>query len=105
MKEAKNQVATRRSQAEMFPLMESYLESDQSQAAFCKAVGLKVATFAYWLKKYRMAQQQEQSMTFTPLQVLEPEGHDFALEVRDVSGRCLRFAQLPPVAYLREVLC
>jgi hypothetical protein len=42
-----------RTSAEMYPLIEAYYGSGQSQRAFCAEHGLGVAVFGYWRGKYR----------------------------------------------------
>ena len=37
----------------MYPLMEAYLQSGQSQKAFCAAHALPEPVFSYWLSKFR----------------------------------------------------
>jgi transposase len=37
----------------MFPVIERWQESTQSQHKFCKEQNLSISTFQYWLKKYR----------------------------------------------------
>lgn len=71
MDKAKTQAAPRRSPAEMYPLMAAYAASDQTQAAFCAAEGLKVATFQYWWRRYRADQESTGGGGFV---ALEPEG-------------------------------
>jgi hypothetical protein len=40
----------------MSGVMARYAASGQTQAAFCAGEGLKVATFQYWWRRYRLAQ-------------------------------------------------
>ena len=37
----------------MYPVVEAYLSSDQTQDSFCSEAGISVAVLNYWLKKYR----------------------------------------------------
>ncbi len=37
----------------MYPLIEHYLEGDQTQKAFCKSHDLSQAVLNYWISKYR----------------------------------------------------
>jgi transposase-like protein len=55
----------------MYPLMAAYAASGQTQAAFCAAEGLKVATFQYWWRRYRADQIQAEGGGFV---ALEPQG-------------------------------
>lgn len=61
----------------MYPLMAAYASSGQTQARFCAARGLKVATFQYWWRRYR-ADQGAGSGGFV---ALEPMGEASAAEV------------------------
>lgn len=40
----------------MYGVMARYAQSGQTQAGFCAGEGLKVATFQYWWRRYRLAQ-------------------------------------------------
>ncbi len=42
-----------RTSEEMFPVIECFLESGQSQKAFCAECRLPLPVFFYWLRKYR----------------------------------------------------
>ena len=57
----------------MFGLVEAWGQSEQTQQAFCLSHDLKVATFSYWCRKYREAQQQAEGH-FEELIFSEP-GH------------------------------
>lgn len=59
----------RRSREEMYGVMARYAASGQTQAAFCAAEGLKVATFQYWWRRYRAAQESGGGFV-----ALEPQG-------------------------------
>jgi hypothetical protein len=97
----------RRSKQTMYPLIEQYLSKGESQADFCALHQIKVCTFQYWLGKYRSESRRGPVLDsgFVPLEVVAaPEG-DYALELRDASGRHLCFRKLPPVKYLKALLC
>ena len=42
-----------RTSEEMFPVIERFLESGQTQKTFCAECGLPLSVFFYWLTKYR----------------------------------------------------
>ncbi len=42
----------------IFPMIESWQESKQSQAKFCKDNKLSISTFQYWLKKYKESRSE-----------------------------------------------
>lgn len=91
----------------MYPVIEQYLSSGQSQADFCVLHQIKVCTFQYWLSKYR-SESKGSSIPrsgFVPLEVVDEPQDSYALELRDGSGRYLYFRELPPVRYLKALLC
>ncbi len=45
----------------IFPMIESWQESKQSQAKFCKDNKLSISSFQYWLKKYKESQSETQT--------------------------------------------
>jgi hypothetical protein len=50
-----------RTPVEMYPVIESYLESGLTQRVFCRQQGLSMQVFAYWLAKYRREQKFERA--------------------------------------------
>jgi hypothetical protein len=44
-------------------MIESWRESKQSQAKYCKENKLSISTFQYWLKKYRESRSETQTQT------------------------------------------
>ena len=58
----------RKTDREMFPLVEQWLESGERQLDFCARHGLKVCVLSYWLKKYR-SQSRSKSEGFVPISV------------------------------------
>lgn len=107
MSQIKTSSSIRRSKERMYPLIESYLSQGESQADFCSIHQIKLCTFQYWLSKYRKESRRESDSrpVFTPLEVVDNSYDDYALEFRDSSGHELRFRQLPPVKYLKALLC
>ena len=55
--------------SEMFPLIEEWASSGQTQQGFCKSRGLFQSVFNYWRKKYLDAQNSEP----TPFKELHPD--------------------------------
>lgn len=45
--------STRRSSQEMYPIIEAYKSSGQTQRDFCTARGINAGVFHYWLSRYR----------------------------------------------------
>lgn len=85
----------------MYALMEQYEVGALKQREFCTKHGLKKSTFGYWLRKYRIREEQESS-GFVPLQVRDADS--YGVEVRSTAGITIRFDQLVPAAYLGELL-
>jgi hypothetical protein len=51
----------------MFSLLEAYEQSNQTISAFCTARDLKVPTFHYWRRKFRIAQSVQQDFIPIPI--------------------------------------
>jgi len=85
---------------EMYRMMERYVGSGQTQAAFCASEGLKVGTFQYWWRRYR---SEEESLGGGGFVALEPERHAcWEVELHYGSVRlCLGAAS---VSYVAELL-
>lgn len=91
----------------MYPLIETYLSSGQSQRDFCNLHQIKVCTFHYWLGKYRRDHLSDgvSASGFVALEVVDDQPESYALEIRETSGRHLCFRDLPPARYLKTLLC
>ena len=82
---------TRRTSAQMFPLVERYESCDQSQKAFCEQHGLNVGTFHYWLKKYREKDTAQVASSFQQIKVIADQAdsglqHYRQIEIRTPCG-------------------
>jgi hypothetical protein len=66
----------------MFPVIERWQGSNQSQHKFCKEQKLSISTFQYWLKKYKNRQDglSQKNLTKTSLS----HQRFLSLEVSDV---------------------
>lgn len=91
----------KRTSTQMYPVIEAYLSSDQTQEFFCNEAGISVAVLNYWLKKYR-SDQGEPPPSF--VQITPATSGDACLEVSYPGGIRLRFDRVVPAAYLRELL-
>lgn len=98
-----------RSREEMFPLIERWQSSGQTQQRFCEEQGISLAVFGYWLRKYRELSDSdtesdyagEAAPGFIPLQLETAlTSQSIALEVQLPNGVLLRFQRLPPQNYL-----
>ena len=45
--------SSRKTSREMFPIVEQWQQSCQTQKEFCHVHGLRISTFTYWVRKYR----------------------------------------------------
>ncbi len=88
----------------MFPLVEQWQGSGQTQKVFCAEHDLSVSVLAYWLRRYRDHHTglSDESGGFVPVR-MNVSG-SVALEVVLPSGAVLRFGQLVAVGYLKSLL-
>jgi len=100
-----------RTEAEMFPLVESWLHSGLTQKAFSLQQQLPPHILPYWASRYRKtkpAGEATATKAASGFIALSPPGPPAALtgqmEVVLPGGVILRFASLVPVPYLQEVL-
>ncbi|WKN41682.1 IS66 family insertion sequence element accessory protein TnpA [Tunicatimonas pelagia] len=93
-----------RTEQKMFPVVEAWQSSGQTQKAFCAAHNISVSVLAYWLRRYRdhHVDESDESVGFVPVR-MDVSG-PAALEVSLPSGAVLRFAQVVPVGYLKALL-
>lgn len=93
-----------RTEAEMFPLVEAWQNSEQTQKAFCAAHDVSVSVLSYWLRRYRdhRAEECNESSGFVPVHIAT--SGSFAIEMALPSGVVLRFGQVVPVGYLKALL-
>ncbi len=100
-----------RTEAEMFPLVESWLHSGLTQKAFSLQHQLPLHILPYWASRYRKTKPDGEApgrKTASGFIPLSPPGPPAALtssmEVVLPSGVILRFVGLVPVPYLQELL-
>lgn len=97
----------KRTSTQMYPVVEAYLSSDQTQDSFCSEAGISVAVLNYWLKKYRNEHTGDSPWPEPPpsfVQITPSTSGNASLEVSYPGGIRLRFDRVVPVAYLRELL-
>lgn len=92
----------RRTQAEMYPLVEAYLQSGQKQKAFCAAHILPEGVFNYWLSKFRRSQSPS-SAAFVEIAPAAPMGNA-VLEIDFPDGVRLRFFAPVSPTYLAQLI-
>ena len=62
--------AERKTDREMYPLVEQWLESGETQLTFCDSHNLTISTFSYWVRKYRKQNRvSEAGGSFVPLSI------------------------------------
>jgi hypothetical protein len=98
-----------RTPTEMFPLVESWLQSGLTQQAFSLRHQLPVHVFVYWVGRYRKAQPAPGDTSAsgdTPgfIRLSAPALSMTATEVAFPGGVVIRFSGLVPVAYLQELV-
>ena len=93
-----------RTEQEMFPLVEAWQSSGQTQKVFCATHDISVSVLAYWLRRYRdhHAEERNQSGSFVPVHMTASSS--FVIEMALPSGAVLRFGQVVPVGYLKALL-
>ena len=72
----------------------------QSIKDFCKAHGIKEASYYYWRKRLGGKEVKGDSL-FSPIEIQAKPGSSVVVELP--GGVILRFGDLPPVEYLRRL--
>lgn len=96
-----------RNASQMFPLVETWLQSGQTQEEFSGIHNMSKHVLSYWVCKYRKAQRSEQSEGAAPSFIpLHPPaaGAISSMEIVLPTGVVIRFASQVPVNYLQQVL-
>lgn len=93
----------RKTQSEMFPLMEQWEDSTSTQQAFCSAHNLSLATFSYWRTRYLRRQAEPVSAPPTGFVELHPECSG-ELEVIYPNGVRVRVGEKLPLSDLRALI-
>ena len=99
-----------RTPTEMFPLVESWLQSGLTQHAFSLRHQLPVHVFVYWVSRYRKAQLAppdssvgSASTGFIRLSPpVTPPASEMAVELP--GGIVIRFSNLVPITYLQALV-
>lgn len=80
----------------MYSHVEGWKVSGLTQSKYCKSVGIKLATFSYWVIKYKSETVQESSSNFIAIsktskiedkqyEIIYPNGVKLRLETKDLS--------------------
>ena len=102
-------MAELRNSSQMFPIVDAWQQSGQTQEEFSIAYGMSKHVLSYWVCKYRKAQRsaEQQSETTTPsfIPVHTPAAvASSSMEIVLPTGVVIRFADQVPVNYLQQVL-
>lgn len=85
----------------MFPIIAQYELGDRGKKALCLEHDLKMPTFDYWLRKFREEESEQYiEPSFVSLDIVESSS---VIEI-SIGNGTIRFAQYPPVEYLRSLL-
>jgi len=75
----------------MYPLLEEYERRDVKQREYCKEKGIRMATFGYWLRKFRKERSKTVTGTtnngFKEIRVKEQYSEPM-IEIKYLSRRC-----------------
>lgn len=98
-----------RKSSEMYPLVESWLESNQSQKAFCDQRGIKLHLLSYWARKYEQEKKEESSTQASALIPIQIQSNGaatcpYALEIIYPDGTRLGFGQMIELSLVRSLL-
>ena len=93
----------RRTSSEMFPVVQKYVTGELGRSELCDTYRLKVATFDYWLRKYR-SEAGGSTGKFIAVEPSQFEENEYQMEVEVIGGTKYRFKQLVPVGYLAQLL-
>jgi hypothetical protein len=102
-------MAALRNSTQMFPIVEAWLQSGQTQEEFSKAYDMSKHVLSYWVCRYRKAdslQEEKKSRADPPsfVQVKTTAGSGVSMEIALPTGVVVRFSSTVPVAYLGELL-
>ncbi len=93
---------TQRRPEEMYPLVEAYLASGQTQKAFCAEHDLAVPVLGYWLRHYRRGQEVSEVPAF--FEITPPRGGAPVAEIEYPGGVRLRLFTPVGPSYLAALL-
>ena len=93
---------TKRNAAEMFPLVEAYIEGELTQRDFSAENGMSLPVFCYWLAKYR--RNSAEPGAFLEIQPVAAAAERPLLEVCYPTGVRLRIFSPLKAAYLDHLL-
>ena len=90
---------------EMFPLVELWQTSVQTQKEFCQEQGIKPHVFTYWVGKYKKQRAgSEETRGFVPIAIEEQGSAGYYAEISYPDGTRLRFGRSVSVDQIRQLL-
>ena len=89
-------------QEKMFALIRQK-QSDERVGDFCKSHGIKVATYYYWLRKYKLLEIASEAPSFIPIQVSSAQGSALA-SVQLTSGAIITVYHPEAFSFIRTLL-
>ena len=89
-------------QEKMFTLI-TQKPSDERVEDFCKSHAIKVATYYYWLKKYKRQQRDPEGLAFLPIQVFSSQGAALA-SVQLTGGTIITVYHPEAFSFIRTLL-
>ena len=97
---------SRKTAAEMFPLVEAYLDGPHTRKTFCHEYGLSLSVLNYWIKRYR---QERASNSHAFIEITPAHQHPMIsqqplFEVVYPHGVCLRLFQPVETTFLARML-
>ena len=94
-------------ESERRELIHKYNRSGMTQAAFCRANGLRAVTLSRWLRACDKKVRGRSAAAFAEVEVAPPDVRDLAVEVVRTDGRVFRFRNLRAdgdhAAFIRRV--
>jgi len=96
-----------RTKDHMYPLLEEYERRDVKQREYCKEKDIRMATFGYWLRKFRKERSKIVTGTtnngFKEIHVKEQYSEPM-IEIKYPSGVVVQIRQAVPAAYIRNLI-
>lgn len=92
-----------RTSAEMFPVVEDWLQSGLTQKEYSKQHQLAAHILPYWVGRYRQTYSKAQPQSASFIQVSTPTSVH-GMEVMLPTGVVIRFANPVPITYLQQLL-
>jgi len=96
-----------RTQKEMYPVVERWLDSSNTKKAFCEQEGLPLSVLSYWITRYNRERMETQiDKGFIPLRIAGSQNHQPAyMEVILPNGSRISFYQRPSEQEISLILC